>query len=178
MKRNQLTLLGLAVAGLMTCAMIGCGAGDVVGNAVNDANKTNVARVANAYAMFQMRHAGEGYRGPKDEAELKAFMQENAETMTGMGIDDYDAVFVSERDDEAIKVRWGIKGSSRGCYDAIAFETTGSGGSRLVGFASGLQEEIEDESHYNNLFEGKHKPDLDRTKGETPKYDSSGNRIN
>ena len=72
MKRNQLTLLGLAIAALTTCSMIGCGSGDVVGNAVRQANKTNVARVANVYAMYQVRN---GYKGPKDQEQLVAFMK-------------------------------------------------------------------------------------------------------
>ena len=164
---------------LVTVCSIGCGSGDLRGDAVNKANPNNVARIANAYGMFQMKTKGNP--GPKDEAELKKFMQDplNADQISGMGIEDFDAVFVSERDDEPIKVRWGVQGSSRGCYEPVAFESVGVDGARLVGFCNGTQEEVSDEATYDDMFNGKYKPDVDRTAGGgAPKLDAKGNPVN
>ncbi len=177
MKFKQITLLKTALAALMTCAMVGCGSGDMVGDAVNNANKTNIARIANVYGMFQMKTPGNP--GPKDEAELKKFMQDNQEVVNAMGIEDFDAVFTSERDNAPIKVRWGVQGSSRGCYEPVAFETTGVDGVRMVGFCNGTQEEVEDDTTYENMFAGKYKPaDTRGDESAIPKFDSNGKQIN
>ena len=180
MRKNFLTGAGLAAV-MLIASSIGCGSGDMVGAAVDAANKNNVARVANVYGMFQVRNAKNGYMGPKDEAELKEFMRDpaNSETIEKMGIEDVDAVFISERDDEPIKIRWGVQGSSRGCYEAVAFETTGTDSGRLVGSCNGTQEEIDDETTYNEMFDGNYKPETDRTEGGgIPKFDRNGNPIN
>lgn len=178
-KKQQLTGGLLAIAIMCVCAL-GCGTGDPVGDAMKSANTNNISRVANVYGMFQMRNAENGYMGPKDEAEFKAFMQDpkNSETMANMGIEDIDGVFISDRDEEPIKIRWGVKGSSRGCYEPVAFESVGVDGARLVGFCIGTQEEVEDDTTYDDMFAGKYKPDTDRTKGGgIPKFDANGNEI-
>lgn len=177
MQKNQLTGLALAFAVFVGMCTTGCGTGDAVGDAVKAANTNNVSRIANIYGMYQMRT--DGYKGPKNEDEFKAFMRDpaNAEQVAKMGVDDVDALFTSERDGEPIKVRWNVKGSSRGCYEPVAFETTGADGARLVGFCNGTQEEVSDDATYDDMFKGKYKPPSRDGDGALPKFDANGNEI-
>ena len=156
---------------------VGCGTGDEVADFVAKANKNNVSKIASSYVLFQMNN---GFNGPKDAEELKEFLRDPkfAPNLEMMGIDsaDMDAMFVSERDNEPIKVRWEVKGSSLGCTEPIAFEATGVKGTRLVAFATGVLEEVDDDQTYNDMFEGKYTPGQSRS--DTPKFDGAGNPIN
>ncbi len=165
-------------AGLLcTALLIGCGTGDVITDQVAKANKHNVSKVASCYNLYLMRN---GFKGPKDKAELVKLIQDPlvAKNMEMIGVDpaDPEAIFISDRDGEEIKVRWGVKGSSLGTNEPVAFESTGKGGVRLVCLATGVLEEIEDDQTYNDMLAGKYKPP--QTRGETPKFDGQGNPTN
>ena len=112
--------------------------------------------------------------------ELRAFLEtpEVSANLEMMGIDDLDDLFISERDDEAITIRWKVKGSARGCYEPVAFETTGVDGARLVGFANGTFEEVDDDKTYNDMLKGKYKPGNSRNEAAIPQFDNNGNQKN
>jgi hypothetical protein len=165
-------------AGLLCMALlIGCGTGDKVADDVAKANKNNVSKVASCYNLFLMKN---GFKGPKNKEELvKMIMDPSvAGNMEMIGVDtsDVDAIFISERDGEEIKIRWGVKGSSLGTNEPVAFESTGKNGVRLVCFATGVLQEVEDDQTYNDMLAGKYKPPS--TRDATPKFDKDGNKIN
>ena len=179
MARSNKYLSLLAVASVSAMLLTGCGSGDPVSDVVGKLNSNNVIRVASCYAMFQQQN---NYKGPKNIKELKACMNkpDNASKLEMMGIDasDIDSIFISERDDEEILIRWKVKGTPRGCYEPVAFEQTGSDGSRRVGFANGTFEEVEEEKTYQDMLTGKFKPGDARQESAVPKFDKNGNKLN
>jgi len=143
----------LALTGALLAGLVGCG--DKVGDQVAAMNKTNLNRVTNIYEGFQ-NTKGAG-RGPKDEAELVAFIKEyDPAKLKMMGIDPNDPakIFVSERDGKPFKVRYGV-GGSRGAVAPITFEQEGKDGKRQVGFTGGKVEEVANEAEYQALLSGK-----------------------
>lgn len=156
--------------------LIGCSSGDPTKDLVAEMNKTNVQKVAGCYSYFQMQNR---FAGPEDKGDLLDIIRDaaSAATMEMMGIDpsDAEAIFVSENDGQEIKIRWGVRGSSQGCYEPVAFEATGVDGMRLVAYPTGKVEEVTDDQTYNDLFEGKYKPSAGRDAA--PKFDSAGNPI-
>lgn len=170
---------GKFFAGLLcTILLVGCGSGDPVGDAVAKVNKHNVSKVASCYALFIMKN---GLKGPKDKKELIKMIQDPsvAGSMEMIGVDPSDAesIFISERDNEEIKIRWGVQGSSQGTNEPVAFESVGVDGVRLVCFATGVLEEVSDDQTYDQMFAGKYTPSTGRD-AVPPKYDDSGRKIN
>jgi hypothetical protein len=158
--KNTKTVAGLFLQCLLlvgATALVGCGEGDFTKSSVAEANQNNVQRVANCYAFFQMTN--KGYMGPKDMEEFKKFLADPQRTsnMEMMGIDqsNLDSLFISERDNEPIKVRFSVPGTVRGSNDPVAFETTGVDGVRLVGFTSSKVREVSDQAEYDDMFSGK-----------------------
>lgn len=169
----------LAMATVSAFLFAGCGSGDKVESVVRDANSNNVIRIASCYSFFQHKN---NYKGPRNMKEFKAFLKKpesapNLEMM-GVDVDDIDSLFISERDGEEIVVRWNVRGSQRGCYEPVAFEKTGDGGSRRVGFANGVFEDVDDERTYQDMLTGKFKRGDARQDSEIPKFDKNGNQIN
>jgi len=176
--RKKLSLQGLCVAALLSSVLaMGCGSGDSISSQVAAANKNNVSRVANCYSLYQDRN---GYKGPKNLEELKTFLQSPTVTtnLDLMGIDNVDDIFISERDDEEIVIRYNVRGSNRGCYEPVSFEKSGVDGVRLVGFANGTYEEVDDDQTYQDMLNGKYKPGNARQEAVVPKMDKNGNQIN
>lgn len=155
------SLLGpLMLAVIAAVSMSGCGGGSSPDQMIADSNKTNLHRLSNLYVRFQTTHR---WKGPKDEAEFKAFINELPEsTLTRMGIDPSarEGLFVSETDGAAFKIRYGVAGSARGSNDAVVFESEGSGGVWRVGFTSMQVEEVNDQNRYDGLLSGKIKEPL------------------
>ncbi len=120
-------------------------------------NETNMQRLANLYFTFQMKH---GWRGPVDELEFKEFIHGlNPRKLSRIGIDPsaIDALFISERDGQAFKIRYSVAGSAMGSSEPVIFESVGVGGKRLVGLLNMEQREV-DEADYNDLWAGKTPP--------------------
>jgi hypothetical protein len=114
-------------------------------------NETNLQRLANLYFTYQSKH---DWRGPADEAEFKSFLRGyNPAKLTRIGIDPnkIDDLFLSERDGQPFKIRYGIPGSSMGSSAPVIFEATGIGGKRLVGFLNMQQREV-DAAEYDALW--------------------------
>jgi outer membrane murein-binding lipoprotein Lpp len=176
----------MSIRGVLAAAMVailvvsGCGSGNTVEQVVGEINSNNVMRVASSYALFQQKN---NYKGPKNKAAFVKFLNDpdisNNLDMMGFDMEDIESVFISERDNEEIKIRWGIKGSQRGCFEPVAFETTGIDGSRRIGFCNGKFEDVEDEGTYDEFFSGKHKPEENARKDSSaPKIDKNGNQVN
>ena len=142
--------IGSLFVGLVT----GCSNGNNPESALASANGTNLQRLANLYSAYQSEH---DWRGPQDEAEFKAFLHSyNPANLQRIGIDpnNIDALFISERDGQPFKIRYGVAGNVMGSPEPVIFEATGAGGKRLVGFLNMEQREV-DAGEYDALLSGK-----------------------
>jgi hypothetical protein len=140
------------VAAVFLAGLAGC-SGDKTAEAVAAMNTSNIQRLSNIYAAFQNYKGG---RGPKDEAEFKAFIKDfdpNKLKMMGIDPDNLDAVFTSERDGKPLKIRYQV-GGGRGAVVPVVFEQDGKGGKRQVGRTGGKVEEVDDAT-YQQLWAGK-----------------------
>ena len=138
---------GCVVAGLF----VGCSSGSDPDSAIASVNKTNIQRLANLYPTYQSLHE---WHGPADEVQFKTFLHGfNAHMLSRIGVDPNapDQLFVSERDGQPFKIRYGVQGSSMGSSAPVIFESVGGGKGRLVGFLDMQQREV-DESEYNSLW--------------------------
>jgi hypothetical protein len=116
-------------------------------------NDSNIKRVVNLYWGYQFLN---GWRGPKDEQALRDFVKEGklpAKNFQMMGIDPakLDSIFISERDGQPFKVKYGV-GGGIGSVTPIVFEQVGVSGKRQVGFTTPIVETV-DEARYNELWE-------------------------
>ncbi len=122
---------------------------------VSSYNKTNIDRLKNAYKLYMNAH---GMKGPKDEQELKNFLREDRAAIVrlkrmGVGQDEVDAMFISDRDGEPFVVRWGLKGFAD---HAMIFEAKGVDGKRLIALTE--PREFDDRA-YDDWLSGKTKPE-------------------
>lgn len=123
-------------------------------DALAQANETNIQRMANLYFTFQSKH---DWVGPADEAQLKQFIKTyNPDKLKRIGVDpaETDKLFVSDRDGQPFKIRYGVRGSIMGSTEPVVFEATGVDGKRLVGFLNMTSREVEG-AEYDDLFAGK-----------------------
>jgi hypothetical protein len=130
----------------------GC-SGNRVTNEVATKNDSNLKRLVNLYAGYQLTH---NWQGPKNEIELKEFVKHHGlpeKNLQMMGIDstDPDAIFTSERDGKPFKIKYRVAGGI-GSVTPIVFEQTGRNGMRLVGFTTPIVEEVAD-ARYRELWE-------------------------
>ncbi len=140
-------LLGAAAC----LALVGCG--DEVASQVGAMNKSNIQRLSNMYAAHQNMKGG---KGPKDEAEFKAWItgyDPNKLSMMGIDPNKLDDLFKSERDGQPFKVRFSV-GGGRGSVDAVIFEAAGKDGKKQVGFTDASVQEVDDAT-YKDLLAGK-----------------------
>ena len=68
-----------------------------------------------------------------------------------MDIDNIDELFVSERDGQPFKIRWGMVSRVRGPSQPVIFEAEGVEGKRQVGFTSSKMQEV-DSAEYDRLW--------------------------
>ncbi len=141
---------GCVVAGLI----VGCSGSSDPDSAIASVNKTNIERLANLYFTYQSLHE---WHGPPDESQFKSFLHGyNAHKLSRIGVDPnaLDQLFVSERDGQPFKIRYGVQGSSMGSMAPVIFESVGNGKGRMVGFLNMEQREV-NESEYNTLWSEK-----------------------
>jgi hypothetical protein len=134
-------------------ALAGCSR-DQTARDVAAMNTSNIQRVANLYSAFQTYNGG---RGPATEAEFKDFITRyDAEKLKMMRVktDDLIALFTSERDGRAFKVRYKV-GGGRGAAAPVVFEQDGKDGKRQVGFAGNAKVEEVDTATYDQMWAGK-----------------------
>jgi hypothetical protein len=145
---------GVILAGLLI-ATWGCSSNSHLAE-VTARNTSNIQRLSNFYQAFQSNRFGQG---PKDETELKNYIQtQPTETFHLMGIDpeNRDSIWISERDHKPFKVRYNVS-SPFGALAAVVFEQEGVGGIRQVGLNNSKVEEADD-AHYKELWEGRGLP--------------------
>lgn len=145
--RNALFVSLVALA-----TTLGCGSSDPA-DLLAEANNSNIQRLANLYATYQSRN---NWRGPSNEKDLKAFLNGwNPKKLANIGVDPeaIDDLFVSSRDGEPFKVRYGVPGHIMGSTAPVVFESTGVDGQRMVGFLDMTKREVADEE-YQQLFSG------------------------
>jgi len=151
--RRRSTLNVMLVAVLIV-PMLGCGE-DILSE-FKEKNKTHVAKVATSFKVFASRN---GQKSPESQAELVAFLKEPrvAKNIERMGIDPnaIEKIFVSDRDGEPLKIKWGITMDPEGT-PPIAFETVGVDGVRLV--AADVVLEVSDDDEYEDLWNGIYEP--------------------
>lgn len=131
---------------------VGCGSPGAA-DLLAQANSDNISRLSNVYQGFQSRH---DWRGPRDKAELMAFLSSLKSTkLEAIGVDpgSIDSVFVSGRDGEPFKVRYGVPGHIMGSNAPVVFEATGVDGKRMVGFLNMTTREVDD-AEYERLWNG------------------------
>lgn len=148
----------LLVSFLAIPLLSGCGGrGSSADQMVAANNDTNVKRLGNLYGFFHLKNQ---FRGPKDEAEFKKFIGEQDAArlkLAGITSSDVSNLFVSERDKQPFKIRYGVNTQLRGPSLAVIFEADGADGKRQVGFTGGSMEEV-DTSRYDELFSGRADP--------------------
>ena len=151
MRTKRYPIAAGVAAGLLV-GLAGCG-GDRTAEEVAAMNGSNLQRLSNMYAAYQNYKGG---RGPRDEADFKAFIKEFDQTklkMMGIDANNLDPVFTSERDGKPFKVRYKV-GGGRGSVDAVVFEQEGKDGTKEVGFTGGKVEKA-DANTYQQLWAGK-----------------------
>lgn len=149
---NTISVVGLvAIAFAM---LVGCGGFDA-STAIQDLNATNAQRLANLYAQHQRENRS---AGPKDEAAFKAFIGKiNPVLLKRIDVDpnQIDALFTSERDGEALEIRYGVKGNDMSDPKPVVFEKIGVDGIRLVAFTGQKVEQVSDDAEYQKLLNRK-----------------------
>lgn len=156
---KKLRASALFLACIMAILTPGCGSSSSnADRMLSDMNNSNIKRLANAYAMYQFRNE---MRGPKDEAALVAYLQDQDEgRLKRVGIDKskLNDLFVGERDKQKFQVRWGVNTKVHAPADPVVFEAEGLKGVRLVAFAGGEVVEADDEL-YEKLWNGENLSD-------------------
>lgn len=142
------------IFGLVGLLLLSGCSSDNVANVVAAKNSTNIKRVLNLYNAYMQTHGN----GPTTEAQLKDFVTKEMppDTLKLMTIDPtkVDALFISERDGKAFKMKPGIHWGGPGSPNpALVFESEGVGGVYQVAFGFGNVDEV-DGTKYKALWEG------------------------
>lgn len=129
------------------------GCTDRVTSEVAAKNNSNIKRLVNLYAGYQLTH---GWQGPPNEQALKNFVTSGGLPpknfhMMGIDVEKPELVFVSERDGLPFKVKYGMAGGI-GSVIPVVFEQSGYGGKKQVGFTTPIVEEVTD-ARYSDLWE-------------------------
>lgn len=153
---------------LASCLLVLSGCSDGVSGKIADLNATGIQRLVNCYTFY---HAKNGYRGPKDEADFKKFIAQPSNVKgferAGIDVSDIDALFISERDNQPFRVKYGVRGSSVGFSEPIIFETEGVDGKLMVGFG-GAKTELMSKEESDKLF--KQRAKKPETRGDAADY--------
>jgi hypothetical protein len=136
-------------------ASAGCGGGFDADQAVQDATATSAQRLSTVYVLYQQKHGG---KGPRNEKAFRKFIPTLNPVIlerTGIDADAVDDLFVSDRDGQPLKVKFGVVGNSRTPPKPVVFEEEGADGKRIVAFTGNKSEEVEDDSRYDELWNSK-----------------------
>lgn len=159
MKLGILSVFAAVTTLALVTSFCGCSGENELAGIYSD----NIRKVHQCYLMYMEEH---GYRGPKDEEELKTYLKTDPTAifltkridLTPEGVDD---IFISERDGEPFVIRYGLNGIAD---HAIVFEAVGVDGTRLIALTPPL--EVEDEDEYDDYLTGKIKPETEADVGE------------
>jgi hypothetical protein len=135
---------------LLLILISGCGP---KGPSLAELNNTNILRARAAYGVYLISH---GLKGPKSKEELMDYLK-NSETARvklkkiDVSQDSIDEIFISERDGEPFKIRYGLRGMSD---HAVIFESVGVDGKRMVAYNTPVEL---DDAAYEKAWKGKTK---------------------
>jgi hypothetical protein len=147
---------GLLLSCLLVAMVAGCSRGMDKDAALAQANSKNSQRLANLYLAYQSDNE---WRGPADEAKFKAYLHAfDPARLQRVGVNpqDIDALFISERDSQPYKIRYGVRGSAMGSSEPVIFESAGVDGKYEVALLNMTQREV-DKAEYDALWSGKEK---------------------
>ncbi len=151
---NQILSL-LAICGTLFFAS--CGPSDPFAARLQERNKLNIQKMANAYNLYATRFE---QRGPKSLEEFKEFLASNKSierNLSRLAIDrdEIDSYFNSTVDDEPFDFRWGVRVPPVNPTTPVVFEKTGKDGVRRVGLANGHIVDVTSDEEYDRLKAGK-----------------------
>ena len=136
---------------LAVVALPGCGSNEL---------DSPTAKKLRALGNFYLEHAvAKSGKGPANEQEFKKHISSTPDhvlSVSGIDRGAIDSLFSSERDQEPFVVVYGLTITKVGGDSApvVAHEKSGKNGKRLVGFANG-KAELVDESRLNALLAAK-----------------------
>ena len=140
---------------LLVVAFTGCDSTPDPADMMAKATDSNVKRVSKMYSIFMKNN---GWKGPRNSEQLKAFIgKQNEDQLRMMGINpsNLDAIFIGEHDDQPLKIRWHLKSSMLGPAIPIVFEATPSKGEDYqVGFTGNTLRTVDSQA-YQQLWDGK-----------------------
>ncbi len=150
---NVLLIICVALAASSGCT------GNRVASQVAAVSKTNLQKLSNIYSLYVARN---GYRGPKDEETFRDFLENDPSIeknigYMGVGRDDFDKISISERDNEPMLVRYGLRLPPMSPKKPQVLETVGVDGMRMVIMSNGDIVEVEDDAEYEKMASGKWK---------------------
>ena len=141
----------------VTLALFSGCTGDRVASQVAAVSKTNLQKLSNIYSLYVVRN---GYKGPKDEETFRDFLENDPsieKNIGYMGIEraDFDKISISDRDNEPLLVRYGLKLPPMSPKQPQVLETVGVDGIRMVIMSNGDIVEVEDDAEYEKMASGK-----------------------
>jgi hypothetical protein len=129
---------------MLLIAGLGCGSGEVAGDAAPD--DSHIKPLTMLYTSYMNRNGGP----PANEADFKAYIsQQGGEYLESLGVT-ADELFVSPRDNEPHVLLYGNEAAKLLNRGIITHERTGVGGRRLVGHRAGFVNEV-DETEFRKL---------------------------
>lgn len=135
------------ILGFVVCFILGCGK-TLPGVKFN---QTNIRRLRTAYNIYARLN---NLQGPKSEQEFKEFLKTDLTAKVrleriGVDIASVDDIFISERDEQPFRVRYGLKGSKD---QGVIFEEEGIDGKRFVALWDPVEVDAET---YDQYWSGK-----------------------
>lgn len=142
---------------LLLCCFCLSGCKDSISGKIQESTKQNVRKVAIMYMVYSSANK---FKGPKDEAEFKAWIQgdeKRKERLSKFGIDTekFDDYMKSDRTGDKLEIRWGVQSAPMAPAYPVAFEPNAVDGMRLVGMCGGQTLEVTDDDEYDELWKGK-----------------------
>lgn len=157
---NSKLLLGVVALTVFAISSIGC-EGERA-KKIGQYTEGNIKKMSMIYNVYT---ASNGYKGPKDEAQLKEWLDSegcNKAKMLKFNIDvaKIDDYLVSERTGEKFEIRWGVDSVPMGPPRPVIFEATAVDGIRQVGVAGGGDIlDVDTDEEYDELMSGVYVPD-------------------
>jgi hypothetical protein len=138
---------------LLVLCVLGCSGG----GGAPKAGETEIRGLAVCYGQFLRENRG---KSPANEAAFKTFIQTkvNKEQLASFGItpDNLEKLFTSSRDGQPYQVRYNAPQKPPGADgkgEIVIWERAGSGGKRMVAYATVQIEEI-DEARFKEIMPG------------------------